>query len=66
MYEKIIINKKCRITIENLFTEDVTVYYQIDYLVGDVPQEHGYFHAQFRRTNPLPYKENYIILDNVV
>ena len=57
--------KECRITIENLCFEDVTVYYQIDYLEGEVPEGHGYFHAQFRRTNPLKYKENYTILDNV-
>ena len=57
--------KKCRITIENLYQECVTVYYQIDYVLGEVPEGHGYFHAQFRRVNPLPYKECYTILDNV-
>lgn len=57
--------KKCRITIENLYTEDVTVYYQIDYLIGELHGKYGYFHAQFRRVNPLPYKECYTILDNV-
>ena len=57
--------KKCRITIENLYTASVTIYYQIDYLLGEVPEGHGYFHAQFRRKNPLPYKECYTILDNV-
>ena len=57
--------KNCRITIENLDDEDVTVYYQIDYLVGEVPDDCGYFHAQFRRINPLKYKEVYTILDNV-
>jgi hypothetical protein len=31
----------------------------------DVPEECAYFHAQFRRTNPLPYKDVYTILDNV-
>ncbi|MCX5998601.1 MAG: DUF2961 domain-containing protein, partial [Chloroflexi bacterium] len=25
----------------------------------------AYFHAQFRRTNPLPYKSDYTILDGV-
>src|SRR3712207_1171450 len=25
----------------------------------------AYFHAQFRRTNPLPYKQDYTILDGV-
>ncbi|MDO5479173.1 MAG: DUF2961 domain-containing protein [Clostridia bacterium] len=57
--------KNCRITLENLHSEDVSVYYQIDYVVGDIPEDYGYFHAQFRRVNPLPYKECYTILDNV-
>ncbi|MBQ4516138.1 MAG: DUF2961 domain-containing protein [Clostridia bacterium] len=57
--------KKCRITIENLYVKEVTLFYQVDYLIGELPQGHGYFHAQFRRTNPLKYKENYTILDNV-
>ncbi len=54
-----------RMTIENLHTEDITVYYQIDYLVTEVPEDACYFHAQFRRVNPLPYKDVYTILDNV-
>jgi len=57
--------KNCRITIENIHPYNVTLYYQVDYVLGDVPKGHGYFHAQFRRCNPLPYKENYIILDDV-
>lgn len=57
--------KKCRMTIENLHSEDVTVYYQVDYVIGEIQEGLGYFHAQFRRTNPLTYKENYTILENV-
>lgn len=57
--------KNCRITIENLHTEAVMVYYQIDYVVGEIPEGLGYFHAQFRRCNPLKYKDVYTILDNV-
>ena len=57
--------KKCRITLENLYFKDVMVFYQIDYVLGNVPEKRGYFHAQFRRTNPLPYKDVYTILDNV-
>ena len=30
-----------------------------------MPDDAAYFHAQFRRTNPLPYKEDYTILDGV-
>ena len=57
--------KNCRITVENQHSDDVTMYYQVDYVMGDVPEGCGYFHAQFRRVNPLTYKECYTILDNV-
>ncbi|MDR1734082.1 MAG: DUF2961 domain-containing protein [Oscillospiraceae bacterium] len=54
-----------RITVENLHHGNVTLYYYIDYTLEDVPAQAAYFHAQFRRTNPLPYKEVYTILDNI-
>ena len=57
--------KGCRITVESLYHEEFMFFYQIDYVVGEVPPGLGYFHAQFRRVNPLPYKEVYTILDNV-
>ena len=57
--------KNCRITLENRGDEDVTYFYQIDYALTEIPLECAYFHAQFRRTNPLPYKSVYTILDDV-
>ncbi len=57
--------KKCRITVTNLNDEKVTLYYQVDYTLTDVPDDAAYFCAQFRRVNPLPYKEVYTILDGV-
>jgi hypothetical protein len=57
--------KSARITLENLDEKAVRVYYQIDYTLTDVPAHTGYFHAQFRRTNPLPDKTDYTILDGV-
>jgi hypothetical protein len=57
--------KSARITMQNLDEERVTLYYQIDYTLTDVPADAAYFHAQFRRTNPLPYKSVYTILDGV-
>jgi hypothetical protein len=57
--------KHCRITLENRNTEDMVCYWQIDYTLTQVPDDCAYFHAQFRRTNPLPYKEDYTILDGV-
>ncbi|WP_421809881.1 glycoside hydrolase family 172 protein [Flagellimonas sp.] len=44
--------KKCRITMENIGTEEMYLYYQIDYTLTDVPDDAAYFHAQFRRSNP--------------
>jgi hypothetical protein len=57
--------RRCRITLENRDTESMVLYYQIDYALGGVPDDAAYLHAQFRRVNPLPYKEVYTILDNV-
>ncbi len=57
--------KSVRITMENIDEQDMTLYYQIDYTLTDVPADAAYFHAQFRRTNPLPYKTDYTILDGV-
>ena len=57
--------KSCRITAENIADEDMVLYYQIDYTVTDIPEDAAYFHAQFRRVNPVPYKDVYTILDGV-
>jgi hypothetical protein len=46
-------------------TNQFTVYYQINYTLTDVPDDAAYFHAQFRRVNPLPYKEVYTIVDGI-
>jgi hypothetical protein len=58
-------HKKCRITMENIAGEDMVLYYQVDYIITDVPQDAAYFHAQFHRVNPLPYKENYVLVDSI-
>lgn len=57
--------KKAKITLENLDDKAMVIYYQIDYTQTQVPKDAAYFHAQFRRVNPLPYKDVYTILDNV-
>lgn len=41
------------------------LYYQVDYILTDVPADAAYFHAQFRRVNPLPYKSVIVLLDNL-
>jgi len=57
--------KDCRITLENLTGETADLYYQVTYTLTDVPEDAAYFHAQFRRVNPIPYKSDYVILDGV-
>lgn len=57
--------KKARVTMENLDDKRMTLYYQINYTLTDIPDDAAYFHAQFRRTNPLPYKSDYTIVDGI-
>ena len=67
--------KGFKMTIENIAakprtgeaptTNQFTVYYQVNYTLTDVPDDAAYFHAQFRRVNPLPFKDVYTILDGV-
>lgn len=57
--------RKCRMTVTNLADDAMVLYYQINYALTDVPEDEAYFHAQFRRVNPLPYGEVYTILDDV-
>jgi hypothetical protein len=57
--------KKAKITLENLDDREMTIYYQINYTLTDVPEDEAYFHAQFRRENPMKTKGLYTILDNV-
>ncbi len=57
--------KRARITLENRDTEQVTMYYQITYALAPIGEDEAYFHAQFRRSNPLPYKEVHTLLDGV-
>jgi len=56
---------RCRITLENRDHEPMVQYYQINYTLAELPADLAYFHAQFRRTNPLPYKQPYTIVSDV-
>ena len=56
---------KAKITMENIDDQPMRLYYQVDYTQAPVPKDAAYFHAQFRRVNPLPKKEVYTIVDNV-
>ena len=57
--------KRCRMTMTNLADEPMVLYYQVNYTLTEVPEDAAYFHAQFRRVNPLPYKEVYTIVDGI-
>lgn len=58
--------KSARITVENLWDEECAgFYYQINYTLTDVPDNCAYFHAQWRRNNPLPYMQVHTLLDGV-
>ena len=57
--------KGCRVTMQNRGEKMARVYYQIDYSLEDVPANTPYFHAQFRRTNPMPAKDVYTIVDGI-
>ncbi|MFA6564083.1 MAG: glycoside hydrolase family 172 protein [Verrucomicrobiia bacterium] len=57
--------KKARVTLENTDEKDMTLYYQINYALTDLPKDAAYLHAQFRRESPLKSKGIYTILDGV-
>ncbi len=57
--------KSAKVTLENLDDNQMTIYYQINYTLTEVPDDAAYFHAQFRRVPNLPAKTVYTILDGV-
>ena len=57
--------KGAKLTLTNIDDKPMTIYYQIDYTLAAVPADAAYFHAQFRRVNPLPLKEVYTIVDGI-
>src|SRR5258708_28424178 len=58
--------RHARIVIENLTPDPVPgFFYQITYTLTTVPEDYAYFHAQWRRSNPLSYQEVHTLLDGV-
>ena len=57
--------KGARITLENIGEKEMTLYYQLDYALTEIADDAAYFHAQFRRVNPLPYKDVYTLVDGI-
>jgi hypothetical protein len=58
--------RRARITLENLADEQILgFYYQITYTLTDIPDEAAYFHACWRRSNPLPYKTVHTLVEGI-
>ena len=59
--------KSAKITVENDSPHTISVlFYQVDFTLGDEhPDDIGYFHAQFRRSNCQPFHSDYVILDGI-
>lgn len=57
--------RSARITMENIGEKEMTLYYQVTYALTAIGDDEAYFHAQFRRVNPLPEKQVYTIVDGI-
>jgi len=65
-YWELPFRRHARITVENLTADPVRgFYYQITYALTEVPDDCAYFHAQWRRSNPLAYQDVHTLLDGV-
>ncbi len=65
-YWELPFRQRARITVENLVPDPVTgFYYQITYALTEVPDDCAYFHAQWRRSNPLASMDVHTLLDGV-
>jgi D-arabinan exo alpha-(1,3)/(1,5)-arabinofuranosidase (non-reducing end) len=57
--------KKARITMENIDDDVAVLYYQVDYALTEIPEDMAYLHVQWRRNNPLKYKEVHTIVEGI-
>ena len=58
--------KHAKITVTNDSPNDLrSFYYTVNYTLEPVEEDALYFHAQWRRTNPMPYGEFYTMIDGV-
>jgi hypothetical protein len=57
--------ESARLTVENLSTVEVRVYFQVTYEIGGDYTDQGYFHAQWRRSNPTEYQKEHVLLEGV-
>lgn len=55
-----------RITVENRLPQNLeNFFYAVSMEEGAVADDEAYFHARFNRTNPVKYRDDYVILDGV-
>lgn len=57
--------ERCYFTIENTSEIERALYYQINYQITKIPEICAYFHASFRRSNPVKLNDTHIIIDNI-
>lgn len=58
--------KAAKITVENLAPVEVPgFFYAFNFAETEIDADDAYFHAQFRRTNPLKYMDDYVLIDGV-
>lgn len=58
-------HKKCKITMENIGGAELSLFYQVDYVLTEIPNDAAYFHAQFRMQKIMPYKTPYVLVDSI-
>ncbi len=59
--------KHVKMTVENLNPREAVgcFFYTVNYTEEPVGEDEGYFHASFRRTNPLPYGTDFTVVDGI-
>ncbi len=57
--------KGFRMTLENTGCKKTTSYYQINYCLTQVPDDCGYFCAQYRQAKPLTAGADYLVADGI-
>ncbi|HTW98531.1 MAG TPA: glycoside hydrolase family 172 protein [Acidimicrobiales bacterium] len=53
------------VSVENLAAEEAVLYYQLDYSLRQLPEDTGYLHAHWRRSNPVRRGEVHTIVEGV-
>jgi hypothetical protein len=57
---------KARVTLENQSPQDATLFFDLDYTLGDkLTEPLCYFHAHYRRENPTTPKQDFTVLPTV-